>query len=642
MRTHAFLVGLITVSALFVLLLIIQPEIQPDSPNDSADTFLARGATNQPLTTTTATTTTTTTTTYSSTTDTAHTSQHADTDTTDNTHPSGLWGKIPNLVFILADDLGYGDISPFGARHIVTERLEELASMGKRFTRFYAAAPVCSPTRASVLTGRFPLRFDITGIYGPGNPRHLPVTPTLPMLLQDKYYSTHIGKWHLGGLTPAHVQTRRNSPTGGRPGVAPGPLQHGFSQFIAMEEGSADCFRLQEGLQKSRLYRDGSKHLIRDDTPYTASNEFLTDRQGDEAVAFIEESVEAQRPFFLNLWFDAPHLPLEPAPGHHFSRYNGMPIVFNKIQTYMTQHKISIPKCELLDPINDKCSPIGASEGRAYITECAANENPSQSGIEWDYVPNMPVSPPSPNCVNRLQALYCCLQKTMIGIDGNSRQHDVEYRSMVDNMDANVGKVIDALARLELLENTLIIFTSDNGPEGGTSGSAGPFSGRKRSMLEGGIRVPMIAVWKGHIPAGTETNEIGVTTDILPTFLDLAGIKSPSNLALDGISLRNELTQQAQQHAALNDPMGSTQQRPHNNTLYWGLCTLSPASGQMAALHNGNSKLLVNSAGQPTSLFSLNEDVFEKNNVMNAPLQKQTKEKLAHQLAAYRQEPRLK
>jgi N-acetylgalactosamine-6-sulfatase len=216
----------------------------------------------------------------------------------------------PNLIFILADDLGYGDVGCFGSDKIETPNLDRLAKSGMRWTRFYAASAVCTPTRASCLTGRYPLRFGITKHFIDGKEYLPPDRVTLPRLLRSAGYATaHVGKWHLGGLNKECIADRAHS--------IPGPLQHGFEHYLATYE---DANR-QVMLKARRMYRDSGKHLIRNDKPAPPTDRHWEDYKIDESLELIERYHREGRPFYLNLWFDAPHTPYEPAPEPYLSMY---------------------------------------------------------------------------------------------------------------------------------------------------------------------------------------------------------------------------------------------------------------------------------------------------------------------------------
>lgn len=217
----------------------------------------------------------------------------------------------PNLIFILADDLGYGDVACYGSDAVETPHLDQLARSGMRWTRFYAASAVCTPTRASCLTGRYPLHFGITRHFADGD-EHLPAgTTTLPQLLRSAGYVTaHVGKWHLGGLRKSEIADRGRR--------IPGPLQHGFDHYLATYEESDPRQKL---LVNRRLYRDTGKYMVRNDRPAESTDRHWEDFKIDESLDLIESCHRQGRPFYLNLWLDAPHTPYEPAPEPHLSKY---------------------------------------------------------------------------------------------------------------------------------------------------------------------------------------------------------------------------------------------------------------------------------------------------------------------------------
>jgi N-acetylgalactosamine-6-sulfatase len=219
----------------------------------------------------------------------------------------------PNLILILADDMGYADPACFGGKAVATPHLDALARAGTRLTRFYAASAVCTPTRASILTGRYPLRFDIRAHF-PDDESHLPRgVVTLPGLLRQAGYATaHVGKWHLGGLHLAHARDRAQA--------IPGPREHGFEHYLCQNEEPP--LRVRLGGER-RLYRDGGTCLLRDDLPVPPADPYyrqhLTDIIGREAIRLAEEFHRQKRPFFLNLWHLVPHTPYEPGTEPHFS-----------------------------------------------------------------------------------------------------------------------------------------------------------------------------------------------------------------------------------------------------------------------------------------------------------------------------------
>jgi len=219
----------------------------------------------------------------------------------------------PNLILLLADDMGWHDASCFGDAAVATPHIDALAEAGMKWTQFYAASAVCTPTRVSVLTGRYPLRFDVRRHFRDRD-RFLPTSATtIAELLRGAGYATaHIGKWHLGGL---HVDDE-----GRRKTNQPGPAQHGFEFYQTQIEQQP--LRGTMGRER-RLFREGGTVLIRDGEVVgnsdPAYSKHFTDINGDTAVRKIREFHAAGRPFFLNVWWLVPHKPYEPAPEPHWS-----------------------------------------------------------------------------------------------------------------------------------------------------------------------------------------------------------------------------------------------------------------------------------------------------------------------------------
>jgi len=219
----------------------------------------------------------------------------------------------PNLILLLADDMGYADPSCFGGKAVATPNLDKIAQTGLKLTSAYAASAVCTPSRAAIMTGRYPLRFDIRRHFT-DNEAHLPRgVPTLPAILKQAGYATgHVGKWHLGGLHVKHTQDRAHS--------IPGPHEHGFDHYLCQIEEQPLRGKLMD---KRQLYRQGGTCLLRDEQLVPPSdpyyNMFFTDINGTESIRLVEEFHRQGKPFFLNLWWLVPHMPYEPAPEPHWS-----------------------------------------------------------------------------------------------------------------------------------------------------------------------------------------------------------------------------------------------------------------------------------------------------------------------------------
>jgi len=326
--------------------------------------------------------------------------------------------KKPNIIFFLADDLGYADLGCFGSSHIRTPHLDQLAAQGMRFTDAYAAAPVCSPTRLALMTGRYHQRLP-AGLIEPFRPGPWgesaipPGDPTFAKLLRDAGYATAlIGKWHLG------------------PTPAGSPQAHGYEEFFGFLGGGIDYF--------THEYARG-KALRRGSGPVEVEG-YMTTLLADEAIKVVEKQSAAQRPFCISLHFNAPHWPWK-------------------------------------------------------------GPEDSQLGTEGFH------------------------------FDGGSL--DI-YAQMVESMDRNIGRVLRALDNAGVAEDTLVVFTSDNGAE--RFSQTWPYRGEKGYLLEGGIRVPAIMRFPGRVAAGTSSAQPIITMDWATTMLDAAGL-APPKPAWDGVSL---------------------------------------------------------------------------------------------------------
>ncbi|MEI8381100.1 MAG: sulfatase [Planctomycetota bacterium] len=361
----------------------------------------------------------------------------------------------PNILIIVADDLGYADLGFQGGKDIPTPHIDSIAAGGARFTNGYVSGPYCSPTRAGLLTARYQQRFGHEfnpggeGGGGGGNGIGLPLSETTiaNRLKEAGYVTGLIGKWHLGAGPKHH------------------PQQRGFDEFFGFLGGAHTYFDKQEA------------SLLRGTTKITEP-EYLTDAFGREAVSFIDR--HQKQPFFLYLAFNAVHTPME-ANGDRLARFSS--------------------------------------------------------------------------------------------ISSKSRQ---TYAAMLSAMDDSVGKVLAALRNASLEENTLIFFISDNGGptmQGTTINASNnaPLRGSKRTTLEGGIRVPFLIHWKGHIPAGTVYKNPVIQLDIQPTALAAAGIPVKPDWKFDGVNLLPYIT-------------GKSTGQPHD-TLYWRL-------GEQNAIRQGDWKLV--------------------------------------------------
>jgi arylsulfatase A-like enzyme len=352
----------------------------------------------------------------------------------------------PNIVFVLADDLGWAELGSYGQTKIRTPRLDELAAGGMRFTDHYAGAPVCAPSRCVLMTGKHPGHaFVRDNTEGGGWGEHdvegqrplLPGVVTLGTVLQSAGYATAcIGKWGLGG-----------------PESTGAPEVQGFDHFFGYL-----CQRRAHNFYPTHLWKDGEKlPLEGNEWGNLVGEQYAHDLMTEDALAWVKANHD--RPFFLYLPYTVPHLALQ-VPEDSLAEYRGL------------------------------------------------WEDPPYEGGKG-YLPH-----PTPRAA---------------------------YAAMITRMDRDIGRLVDLLDELGLRENTIVMFASDNGATfdiGGADSpffeSCGPFRGRKGSVYEGGIRVPLIANWPGKIEAGQVSDHISAFWDVLPTCADLAGVDVPARV--DGIS----------------------------------------------------------------------------------------------------------
>ncbi|OYW88495.1 MAG: sulfatase [Sphingobium sp. 32-64-5] len=384
----------------------------------------------------------------------------------------------PNIIYIMADDLGYADLSCTGSHHIKTPAIDSIGAQGVQLRQGYANSPICSPTRTAVLTGCYQYRFAI-GLEEPLGPKApadggVPHNrPTIASVMRGLGYRTKlIGKWHLGE-PPRHS-----------------PLRHGYDEFFGIVEGAADYFRHHMVMGG----KDVGIGLAEGDTP-VERNGYLTDLFGDETVKTIEQA--GDKPFFISLHFNAPHWPWE--------------------------------------------------------------------GREDEAV------------ARTLDASF--------HYNGGSL---AKYREMVEAMDQNVAKVLAALERSGKADNTIVVFTSDNGGE--RFSETWPFVGVKGELLEGGIRVPLLIKWPGRIAPGTASDQVMISMDFLPTLLALAGGDVAKAGTFDGMNLAPQL-------------LGKS--APVNRALYWRF-----KANDQAALRDGDWKYL--KLGGKEHLFNLAQDERER------------------------------
>ena len=431
-----------------------------------------------------------------------------------------LWaqepGAPPNIILIMCDDLGYGDVGFNGSDTALTPHLDRLAGQGVRLARFYSAGAVCSPTRASCLTGRNPYRM---GIYT-ANAGHLKTEEiTLPELLAGQGYATgHFGKWHLGTLTTMIKDANRGMPRNYEHYAL--PTSHGYEEYFCTEskvptwdplfkptvfdEERGESLRygwsaVEDATDPRTLTSYGTYYWKGRETPELDNLEGDNSRIiMDRVLPFVEKASRAKRPFFATVWFHTPHLPVVTGQRHR-GRFAGL------------SHREQL------------------------------------------------------------------------------------YYGAIAAMDDQVGRLWEYLAGMGLSENTMIWFCSDNGPERQTPGSAGPYRGRKRSLYEGGLRVPAFVLWPGGIAGGGILSDPMVTSDYLPTILDLLNLDFPdADRPLDGVSLLPVLTRR---QTASRQPIGF-----RNRT------RISWVTEQF--------KLISNDEGQTFELYDLLADPGESNDLI--------------------------
>ncbi|MDA9778619.1 sulfatase-like hydrolase/transferase [Rubripirellula sp.] len=361
--------------------------------------------------------------------------------------------RAPNIVFVLADDLGWRELGCYGNDFNETPHLDHLAEMGIRFTQAYAAAPVCSPYRASFLTGQHPARIGIVDYLRPNSANALStVHVTLPKILKSHGYVTGIiGKWHLTGYTHDGAEHQVK------------PRDHGFDWNIGSEvKGVGNGANFWP-----YIFRDQPISWIDFADNRLGENEYLTDRLNVEAVDFIEQSARQGKPFFLYLSHYAPHTVL-----------NGRP---DLVEKYIRKHP-----------------PGKSTRDRCYLCEDAELGH-GDPGHHW------------------------------------AADHNPHLAAMLESIDHGIGLITTKLDELGLAENTIFIFTSDNGGELNAT-SNDPLRGGKSELYEGGIRVPLIVRWPQAIRGGTVRKQPTQNIDFYPTLLEAAGIEPDSAQTLDGIS----------------------------------------------------------------------------------------------------------
>ncbi|MBI2689174.1 MAG: sulfatase-like hydrolase/transferase [Acidobacteria bacterium] len=382
----------------------------------------------------------------------------------------------PNIVLILADDLGYADIGAYGCKDVPTPNIDSVARNGVRFTGAYVSCPYCSPTRAGIMTGRYQTHFGHEFNPGPAEQAvenfGLPLTETaMPQRLKDLGYKTGMfGKWHLGYRPAYH------------------PQQRGFDEFFGFLGGAHSYIDAEV---------DPANPILRG-TDRVAKVEYTTDQFAAEAAGFIDRN--KGNPFFLYVPFNAVHNPAQALPKYE-DRFKG----------------------KIADPA----------------------------------------------------------RKT--------------FAAMLSALDDGVGLILKTLEKHKLTNNTLLVFLTDNGgPTAANTSKNDPLRGFKAQVYEGGIRIPFMMQWPGHVPKGKVYANPIIALDLLPTFVAAAGGTADASWKLDGADLLPFIA-------------GKNKGRPHER-LYWRF-------GQQWAIREGDWKLM--SMGGPPALYNLKDDIGEARDLSN-------------------------
>lgn len=467
----------------------------------------------------------------------------------------GAEPKKPNVIFFLVDDLGWADLACYGSSFYETPHIDALAREGIRFTDAYAACHVCSPSRASILTGKYPARLKLTD-WLPGR-REFPfqrlknarIHQALPLeettlaeaLKRHGYRTGHYGKWHLGEA-PA------------------GPLRQGFD--IQVPE------KWYKGWPKA-----GYHFPFEFEGFNGKKGDYLTDRLTDEALRFIDDN--RNKPFFLYLSHFAVHDPIQGRP--------------DLVKKYERKRSQLPPDREpfILEGNPDSRTPFSRDQLDKMINEDA-------------------------------YSLYRVLPNQMVKI--KQRQDNPEFAAMVESVDESLGRIIAKLKALDLEQNTIIIFTSDNGGmsaanfgnpkrvvaptklDAAYSTSNLPLRGAKGWLYEGGIRVPLIVKWPGKGKAGSVIAEPVIGTDYYPTILDMVGVSRLPGQHADGRSLA---------------PLFRGEATLDRDAIYWHFPHYSNHGMQSpgGAIRSGKYKLLEYFENGTVQLFDLDTDPGEHNDL---------------------------
>ncbi len=419
--------------------------------------------------------------------------------------------KKPNVIYILADDLGYGDLSCYGQTHFQTPHIDALAKNGMKFTQHYSGSTVCAPSRCALLTGKHVGHAVVRGNseFMPEGQQPMPAdTVTMAHMFQKAGYATGLfGKWGLGA-----------------PGTVSEPLKMGFDRFYGY-----NCQRQAHHYYPYFLWDDNQRDMLWGNFGME-TEDYAPDLIQEKTLEFVEANKD--EPFFIYYALVQPHAEMF-APEEKMEKYRG------------------------------KFLPESSYEG--------TDDGPDFRKFAY----------------------------------GSQPEAHAAFAAMVEVMDEDIGELVAKLEELGISDNTLIMFTSDNGPhtEGGHNpayfNSSGSQRGTKRDLYEGGIHVPMIASWPGTVPAGTETDHLSAFWDVLPTMADVIGKRKPKDI--DGISFLPAL-------------LGKEGQVEHEY-LYW---EFHESKGRVA-IRKGKWKGVrydvAVDANSPLELYDLSADPGEDNNI---------------------------
>ena len=384
----------------------------------------------------------------------------------------------PNIIVVMADDMGWGDSATYGHKKIKTPNLDKLAAQGVKFIQGYSSAGVCSPARSSILTGRTPYRNGVWRHLSGNHKAHLRSSEiTYPTLFKTAGYTTaHFGKWHL--LSKQQFDSEGY----------PQPDDHGFDYWFATQNNAIPSHK-------------NPNNFIRNNEPVGKLEGYSAPLVADEAINWIEKGRDSTKPFIMSVWFHEPHKPIA------------------------TDIKFS----ELYPKESDK---------------------------------------------------------------------NKKYFGNITQMDHALGQLMKTLDKEGLSDNTLILFTSDNGPVPSVGGVSGGLRGHKRNDFEGGIRVPFLMSWPGHITAGTKNDTPIIGSDIFTTLLAVGDIEIPKDRTIDGVNFL---------------PALEGKELTRTTPLFWRT-HVSPAKDRVA-MRIGDWKIVANDTLTKFMLFDVQNDWQEKNDL---------------------------